>query len=126
MLEGDVDSCVDEGRCEDETADLHAKSNLIERIFVHHDTTAISDGFRNTADGHDIGEKVRLKVNAVDGIVYGEEGEECDEKGVEWERWIVAVDCVIDWAFCRDGSATEVDKVLPHGRGPSHSKRQST
>lgn len=105
MLERDVDSRVDEGRCEDKTADLHTESNLIERIFVHHNTTAIPDGFGNAADSHDIGEKVRLKVNAVDGIFYGEEGEECDEEGVEWERWIISVDCVIDWTFCGDGIA---------------------
>jgi hypothetical protein len=75
---------------------LHLESIRGPGVFVHHDASAVSYGFKTTSYGNDNGECANFGLPSYDELGEEANGEEDEEKSVASEIGIVSIGCPFD------------------------------
>lgn len=98
MLKRQINSGRQEGRRDDEAADLRVEARAGPGVTMQDDTPHVADGLTEAAEAHGDHEGPCFELEALDELNGEEEAEGATEESVYGEGGVVAVDCLVDWA----------------------------
>jgi hypothetical protein len=105
VLKRQINSGRQEGRRDDEAADLRVEARAGPRVVVQDYAAHVADCLAQAAEAHGDHEGPCFELEALDELDGEEDAEGAAEEGVHGEGGVVAVDCLVDWAQGGDGGA---------------------
>lgn len=111
VLQRQIDAGGDEGRGDDEAADLGLEAVAGPGVGVHHDAADVADGLGQGAESEGDAEGPCLVADTLNEVDEAADGEDGAKKGVGGEGWGIAVDGLVDGTVRRDVCAVDGGEV---------------